>query len=83
MKIVAAAIKWNGLIISKPQPCRHCHILVGMFYNIPTYKETDHDQGFLTDQGTFVDRYEGAKIAKESGQVKDTQLDYLLSEDLW
>lgn len=41
-------------------------------------------QGFLTNKNRFVDRFEGAKIALESGQIE--KLNYgkrLYSEDLW
>lgn len=41
-------------------------------------------QGFLTTKNRFVDRFEGAKIALESGQIE--KLNYgnrLYSEDLW
>lgn len=41
-------------------------------------------QGFLTSKGNFVDRYDGLKIAKESGQYKpDRELNFLTSEDIY
>lgn len=40
------------------------------------------DQGFFTNQGRYVDRDEGAKIAVTSGQVTKP-CSFLFSEDLW
>lgn len=40
-------------------------------------------QGFYTSYGRFVDREEALKIAKESGQVKETNSKRLFSEDLY
>ena len=42
----------------------------------------EHEQGFLTNKNRFVDREEGAKIAFESGQIKE-ELIRLFSEDLY
>ena len=48
-------------------------------------------QGFLTDNNTFVDRYEAFKIARAAGQLlpeakeeyKDKIITRLFSEDVW
>lgn len=40
------------------------------------------DQGFITNKGRFLDRKAAAKIAINSGQVKD-DITILHSEDLW
>lgn len=40
-------------------------------------------QGFYTSYGRFVDREEALKIAKEAGQVKETNSKRLFSEDLY
>jgi hypothetical protein len=42
----------------------------------------EFDEGFLTSEGTFVDRYEAARIALESGQIK-RPTEKLRSQDLW
>jgi hypothetical protein len=42
----------------------------------------EHEQGFLTNTNRFVDREEGAKIAFESGQIKE-ETTRLFSEDLY
>jgi hypothetical protein len=77
--IKEAAILKDGIIYTGR---RHHNIMwdnpKGMF------KGEDAIQGFVTDDGKFVDRIEGAKIALESGQIK--QLNWppnLYSEDLY
>lgn len=40
-------------------------------------------QGFYTSWGRFVDREEALKIAKEAGQVEETNSSRLFSEDLY
>jgi hypothetical protein len=42
----------------------------------------EFDEGFLTSEGIFVDRYEAARIALESGQIKYST-EKLRSQDLW
>lgn len=39
-------------------------------------------QGFVTNNGKYVDRKEAGKIAFECGQIKEPS-DFLYSEDLW
>lgn len=50
-------------------------------------RDPDETQGFVTDTGRFVDRYEAFRIALASGQLEDTCADRpdrkLYSEDLW
>lgn len=46
----------------------------------------EKEQGFLTNLNRFVDRYEGAKIAVNAGQLKDKSIvsvERLFSEDLY
>lgn len=81
MKIVSCAIKTPcGCIISMERPNRHHNIINAYEWSI------EGTQGFLTDEGTFVDRYEALEIAKNAGQVgkfcggDDWQL---YSENLW
>ena len=86
-RIVAAALKVGSMIISAPPPARH-HTLLHAVFNTygkrgPMIKATD--QGFLTSDGRFVDRDEGAKIAIDAEQIIKTkfQPNHLFSEDLW
>lgn len=60
----------------------HAKILSIMkMYNIEYNKKTAI-QGFLTNKGDFVDRYEAAKIALNAGQITDASIEFLHSEDL-
>jgi len=49
---------------------------------IPPELRAGAEDGFLTDDGLFVDRQEAAKIAFECGQTK-IDLGVLESTDLW
>ena len=40
-------------------------------------------QGFYTSYGRFVSREEALQIAKEAGQIKETNSNRLFSEDLY
>ena len=40
-------------------------------------------QGFITSDNLFVDRNEAFKISVKSGQVKDRENKFLISEDLY
>ena len=78
-KIVAAAIRhagfiWGGL--------RHGQIMQWIWEERGTEKIPQEEQGFLTNRGIFVNRYQAGAIAYMAGQTK-TRKEHLLSEDLW
>lgn len=87
MKIVSCAIRTvvDGVIHSLPRPARHHHILHAMIGLDRSLSE----QGFVTSDGTFVDRPTAMEIALAAAQVKRRKglTDYdgpeLFSEDLW
>ena len=73
--IKAAAILHNGIQYTGK---RHREIVENnQHVNLRKGKE-----GFITNQGLFVDREDAAKIALISGQIK-TPKKSLKSEDLW
>jgi hypothetical protein len=78
-KIIAAALLLeDNKIVSIMPPYRHNNIL-HLVYPIKV-----KEQGFLLNNGIFVNRIEAAKIAIESKQIK--KLKYgpeLFTEDLW
>jgi len=89
MKIISVAIKTaDGLIHFLPKPNRHADV-VHALHKATEYKMSNliiahGEQGFVTDEGTFVNRIEAGKIAINSGQIK--KMEYpptLYSEDLW
>ena len=87
MKIVAAAVYANGLIFTKPAPARHHHILNSMAkdFGIDASIHGSPDaQGFLTDQGEFLDRRLAMVCAIDAGQLEQGKWGFeLYSEDLW
>jgi len=80
-KIVAAAIKDpEGKVWSLPAPARHENVIRLMCSK--GARALDSNEGFLTDEGVFVDRLKAASIARAAGQVK-RPVDVLASTDLW
>lgn len=83
MRIVAVAIKANGLIMTRPAPARHHDILKRMPEGMAR-ASVPSDQGFITDGGKFLGRADALVIARQAGQLlKETHHRELFSEDLW
>ena len=87
-KIVAAAIRQGDLTFSIPKPARHHHVLYRIDkINVTIETVTPDDQGFLTNLGRWVNRYEGWDIARIAGQLLDIAptgvRGTLYSEDVW
>ena len=74
--IVASAILKDGVIHTGR---RHHNILLGAK---PFGAIKGGLQGFVTDKGEFLDRYDAAKYAYEHGQITYHK-NMLFSEDLW
>lgn len=84
--IAAAAVYYDGLIYSIDAPARHHHILRAMVkHDVDDAAMSPRYQGFVTNTGRFVDRYEAAKIARAANQLirQPTPKDMLTSEDVW
>lgn len=87
-KLVAAAIKFYPKDSEYPQiVCgkRHCDCFEWMFTHRVEYDKQIHEQGFLTENNQFVDRYSAMYLAHD--QLLNPS-DYkpgspLFSEDLW
>lgn len=87
-RIVSAAIKYNGLILSLERPARH-HDIIHKFVSFVGSGE----QGFLTSDGRFVDRKEARGISEEADQIIESEIvdgvprrrihPLLFSEDVW
>lgn len=80
--IAAAVLSKDGEVYHLLPPARHHNIL--HFFG----KGIDGTQGFLTSDGTFVDRSSALEIARNAGQLKPRLLGQyngpeLFSEDLW
>lgn len=85
-RVVAAAVKVNGLVHSLPAPARH-HDVIGYIVRLKLAPKPVYGiQGFVTSTGRFVDRKTAAYMAVRAGQVEEAKLrrrDMLFSEDLW
>lgn len=63
---------------------RHCDCFEKAFHAGWKYDKNQVTQGFVTDSGHFLDRYEAMELALKTGQLKEpTGLKELFSEDLW
>lgn len=87
-KIIAAAVRVNGVTLSMPPPARHYTIVNTLCETLGDPDSARYakpnDQGFLTDDARFVSRKQAKKIARAAGQLKaDTYHQELFSEDLW
>lgn len=88
-KLIASAIKFynedNGKWIVMTG-IRHANILYDMYTLKIKYDKSLCIQGFLTNDGDFVDRYEAKDIAIKANQIivpfEDTYPE-LFSEDVW
>lgn len=84
-KIVAVAVKVGGTISSLPPPNRHHNIL----HTLPPRDNVPFYEGFLDDQGAFLDRRSAFQLASANGQLNRRpgpqfyQGPELFSEDLW
>jgi len=79
--ITHVAIKYDGKVYSLPRPNRHHHVirLIGGIHGSDM-------QGFLDNEGNFLDRFEALQVALSAGQVIDPvniRAHRLFSEDLW
>ena len=94
MKLVSAAIKFYIKGDTYPTiMCgkRHCNVLEKMYNMHIEYDKQTAIQWVLTDNDTFVDRYEAFEIACAAGQLlpeakeeyKDKIITQLFSEDVW
>jgi hypothetical protein len=80
------AIMYEGKLWSLPRPNRHHNIIRVIAACNGVGIKGPNVQGFLTDQGRFVDRKEALQIALAAGQVlnpDDVRGARLYSEDLW
>lgn len=82
--IVAAAIQQDGLVCSVRRPGRHHDVIRKMAAaGIPI--PINGEQGFLTNDGLFVDRRRALMIAQSAKQIirGRAAVVELFSEDVW
>ena len=84
MEITGVAIKdHDGTVYSLPKPNAHHHV-IALMVSLGKPKPISGEQGFVLEDGRFVDRIEGAAIALKSGQISKLHWPpRLYSQDLW
>jgi len=85
-KVVAVAVRRNGLIYTAPPPARHGDVirLVDEGHGQQHAPFLPDEQGFLTSTGRFLGRVGAAALAISAGQISATKWGReLYSEDLW
>lgn len=82
-KIIESALKYPDQTIYTGK--RHSDCFQKAIESSQHSIQENPTQGFITNQGRFVDRKEARKIAIESHQcsIKTIKPNELLSEDLW
>lgn len=87
MLITHVAIRFDGRVWSLPRPNRHHDVIrhiravTGAAY-VDAYGK---DQGFLDEDGTYLDRKQALEVARAAGQLRtDVEVqDQLYSENVW
>lgn len=87
-KIVAAAVRYEGMTFSMPPPARHGECILLMLacrQDIDRNTTGAEEQGFVTSGNRFVDRIEAKEIATKADQLifRAMDLPELFSEDVW
>lgn len=87
-RIIAAAVRYEGMTFSLLPPARHGECILLMLscrQDIDRNSTGPEEQGFVTSHNRFVDRVEARKIAVAADQLiwRDAGLPELFSEDVW
>lgn len=88
VKITHVAIRFQGKIYSLPQPNRHSDVIkkIAEDTDVQYVDSRDEDQGFLDENGYYLNRKQALSRALINNQVKDKdniRCNMLFSEDLW
>ena len=83
--ITHVAIIFNGVTHSLPKPNRHHHVMHMLAFANGNQSIDGETQGFLDDQGNFLDRAQAWDHAKACGQIirKVSPDGELYSENVW
>ena len=86
--ITHVAIQFRGVLYSLPKPNRHHHIIsnIVMETGVDYVSFGESIQGFLDDQGNFLNRKQALRHALLNNQVLDKKKVFagdLTSENLW
>lgn len=83
--VECAAVQKDGVVYVVPRPGRHDKAIHLCVSALGIRSIGNHEQGFVTSTGRFVDRGEAARLAYAAGQLMklDFQPKTLFSEDVW
>lgn len=94
LRVTRAAIRHRGQVYSLPPPARHHDVMRHTWATVGLGR-VGGDQGFVLNDGQYVDRKRAHAVAKRAGQlipraggyrcgeVNDRDGSDLFSEDLW
>lgn len=82
--ITGVAIKQGDMIHSLPKPKRHSDVIIKMIMS-GNYRMVEEQQGFVCNDGSFLNRTDARTLAVENGQIRksDASKTSLQSNDLW
>lgn len=93
LRVVAAAIRENGIVYTVPRPGRHHTVMMHMRDAHGFTYVSGREQGFVLSDGTYADRERAYEVAKAAGQLIAREGGYrkgevhegpeLYSEDVW
>lgn len=78
--IVAVAVRLGGKVYAGHH--RHAVLMNEIWRNLGNVRINQEDQGFLTNEGIFINRFQAGALAFENGQAK-VRHNTLLSEHIW
>ncbi len=86
--IKMAAVRYGGAVYAMPAPARHGDVIRAMEKHLPGHLMIlSEEQGFVTNKGAFVGRFEAwwlAAAAEQIPRVEPTPVPReLFTEDLW
>jgi hypothetical protein len=87
-KLTHVAIRFRGIVYSLPAPNRHHHVIgeIIRLTGVETVDAPTDDQGFLDENGTFLNRHQALVSAELFDQLKPNEpvrYGMLFSENVW
>lgn len=79
---IAIRHRESGAVFAITKPARHCHAI----HELADCGEAawaKGEQGFITSDGKFLNRWQAARYALRTGQTERLVRDELISEDVW
>lgn len=84
--IIGSAIRYDDHVRVALKPGRHGDVIRSYWDETGLVTSGRYTQGFMTNEGRFIDRETGICVAFAAGQIgpnREAYSTYLYSEDLW